>query len=493
MSSIKFVMPSIKIGVVAESATNECRVGITPEVVKNLSVQGYSFIISKGAGAKANFTDQAYQETGNNISIAPQNKVIDSSDILVSVHPLNTVDIEKMKKNAIHIGQIFAHKNTGCITAYNKKNIAAIALELLPRITRAQPMDVLSTQATVAGYQAVLRAADLSAVFFPMLTYAAGTIRPAKVLVIGTGVAGLQAIATAKRLGAVVQAYDIRSETREQVESLGAKFVDININAAGEGGYARKLTKAEIQQQQDVLARHVAAANVVICTAAVPGSPAPLIITKEMVGAMQLGSVIIDLAAEHGGNCAVTVANKTIQSKNGVIVAGPVNIQGQLAQHASDMFAKNVAQLLGLLGNGNAVDWPTDDEVLLGATLTRNGATVHPQFITTAATPPSATSNKTTTTKTARKTAATKATSTATKTTKKTTTTASKATPSTTTKPVKKAAAISAATQPAAETSAKTTVANLKNTADSSVRRKIDGKDEVLTGSASQWLKGHAE
>jgi NAD(P) transhydrogenase subunit alpha len=249
-------------------------------------------------------------------------------------------------------------------------------MELVPRISRAQSMDVLSSQATVAGYEAVLRAAGLAPRLFPMLTTAAGTLRPSTVVVIGAGVAGLQAIATARRLGARVEAYDIRAAAREQVESLGAKMIDTGVNAQGEGGYARELTDAEKQQQAAKLAEHLARCDVVISTAAIPGRPAPKIISREMVEGMSAGAVIVDLAAESGGNCELTEPGKT-QRHKGVTIDGPLNLASMAAIHASEMYSKNLLNLLDLMVQDGQVTINRDDEVVAGCLLTHGGELVH--------------------------------------------------------------------------------------------------------------------
>jgi len=254
-----------------------------------------------------------------------------------------------------------------------EKRITSFSLELIPRISRAQSMDVLSSQASVAGYKAVLIAANMTGHFFPMLTTAAGTIRPIQVLVIGAGVAGLQAIATARRLGAMVEAYDIRPEAREQVESLGAKMVKLEINAGGAGGYARELTAEEQQQEKSILARHVSKADIIITTAAIPGKAAPKIITQAMMQQMKQGSVIVDLAAESGGNCELTQAGNTV-NVGGVLLVGAVNLPSQMARDASDLYARNMINFLGIfLDDHGQINLNWDDEILTKSVLTHAG------------------------------------------------------------------------------------------------------------------------
>jgi NAD(P) transhydrogenase subunit alpha len=274
------------------------------------------------------------------------------------------------------IGYLNPWSDTERFLAMQHKHISAFSMEMVPRISRAQAMDALSSQASIAGYKAVLMAASLSGKFFPMLTTAAGTIRPSKVLILGAGVAGLQAIATARRLGAVVEAYDVRAAVKEQVESLGAKFVDINIKAEGSGGYARELTAEEKQLQQDILARHVAASDVVICTAAIPGRPSPRIITKTMVEAMKGGSVIVDLAAEGGGNCELTQAGLNIVHQR-VTIAGPLNVPGTVPNHASELYAKNLLNMLGLMIKDSAIHIDLEDQIIKDSLITHAGDIVN--------------------------------------------------------------------------------------------------------------------
>jgi len=266
------------------------------------------------------------------------------------------------------------HKNADMIKTLCDRKITSLAMELVPRITRAQSMDALSSQASLAGYMGVLMGAQLASVFFPMLTTAAGTIRPAKVLVIGAGVAGLQAIATAKRLGALVEAFDVRSATREQVESLGGKFIDTGVSAEGEGGYARELTDEEKQQQQEVLAKHIAQADVIISTAAIPGRPSPKIISEAMVKDMKVGAVIVDLASEGGGNCELTQPGETVEYQGRVTIHGPLNVPSELPVHASEMYAKNLFNLVSpFITEDGGLELDFEDEVIAGCVLTHGG------------------------------------------------------------------------------------------------------------------------
>ncbi len=365
----------ICVGVPKEQTPDERRIALVPDIAKRLEKLGVSVVIETDMGKSAHFLDDAYK--GVQI-VDSANKVYAQADVVLKVQAPTDAEIEQMKAGTVVIGFMSAHRYPERVAKLRDKKITSLAMEFVPRISRAQSMDALSSQAAVAGYKAAIMAADLASVFFPMLTTAAGTIRPAKVLVIGAGVAGLQAIATARRLGAMVEGYDVRSATKEQVESLGAKFVDIQVKAEGEGGYARELTEEEKQQQQAILAKHVAAANVVITTAAIPGRPSPKIITKEMVEEMAPGSVIVDLASEGGGNCELTQAGKTIEHQS-VIVHGPLNVASQTPIHASEMYAKNLFNLLSLMINKEdgtlAIDW--EDEVIAGSTLTHDGEIKH--------------------------------------------------------------------------------------------------------------------
>lgn len=351
---------AVTIGVARETAEGERRVALTPETAKKYVAAGANVRIARGAGAQAAFPDQAYADAGAEVV---DGDVLAGADIVLCVQPPAAADIAKMKPGAVLVGALHPQADPARAEAIRARDIVAFPLERLPRTTRAQAMDILSSQAGMAGYKAVLIAAQLAPRFFPMLTTAAGTIRPSKVLVVGAGVAGLQAVATARRLGAQVEGFDVRPETREQIESLGGKFLDLGVSAAGEGGYARQLTDAERAEQQRRLAEHLKGVDAVVCTAAVPGRPAPKIITTGMVAGMRPGSVIVDLAAETGGNCESTVPGQTVEV-GGVLVAGPFNLASMGAVHASEMYARNLYNFVSLLlaDGGVAFDW--NDELL---------------------------------------------------------------------------------------------------------------------------------
>jgi len=368
---------TVTLGVLKETLPGECRVALVPEVAAKFRNAGANIVMQRGAGVLAQFPDAGYQASDPAIELVDTAaEVLSRADVILQVQPPDATEIAQLKVGAVIASFMYPHLHLDSVKALRDRQITSLALELVPRISRAQSMDALSSQAAVAGYKAVLIAANTLDKFFPMLTTAAGTIRPAQVLVIGAGVAGLQAIATAKRLGAVVEAYDVRSATREQVKSLGAKFVETGVSAEGQGGYARELTAEEKAQQQAVLEKRIAAVDVVITTAAIPGRPAPKLIRKEAVMAMKPGAVIVDIAAETGGNCELTRAGETVLI-NGVKIVGPLNLASSLSYHASEMYSRNLFNLLKpALNNGEfVIDW--SDEVFAGAAVTHAGAVRH--------------------------------------------------------------------------------------------------------------------
>jgi NAD(P) transhydrogenase subunit alpha len=364
----------ITIGALKESAPGETRVSLSPEVVDKFTAAGARVVLESGAGVSAQFPDSSYKRGEWAGSAAA---VLSQADVLLTVAPLSLEQIAQLKPGAVVVGFLQAHARLAEVKALRDRRITSFAVELIPRISRAQSMDGLSSQASLAGYKAVLIAANNLQKFMPMLTTAAGTIRPSQALIIGAGVAGLQAIATARRLGAVVEAYDVRSATREQVKSLGAKFVETGVSADGAGGYARELTADEKARQQEALDLRIAAADAVISTASVPGRKAPVIISRAAVERMRPGSVIVDIAAEQGGNCELTKAGETVVHQ-GVKVIGPVNLPGTLAYNASEMYARNLLNFLkpAIDKSGDLkIDW--NDEVFAGAVLTHDGAIKH--------------------------------------------------------------------------------------------------------------------
>ena len=365
-------MPLI-IGVLAETAEGERRFSVVPDVVKKYQGLGATVVLQKGAGVPAHFADDAFAEVTFADTAA---EICAQADVVFCVQPPPAEIIDTMKSGSVLLGMLQPWASAERARQLAERQITSFSLELLPRISRAQSMDALSSQGAVAGYECALIAADHSPKFFPMLTYAAGTIRPAKVLVIGCGVAGLQAIATARRIGAMVEAYDVRPDTREQVESLGAKFVDTGVSAAGAGGYARELTDEEKAKQAERLGKAVAQADALITTAAVPGKRAPRIITADMIARMKPGAVVVDMAAETGGNVEGTVAGEKVWI-NDVLIIGPVNIPSRMPVHASEMYAKNLFNFISPFIKDGALALDSEDEVMAGACLTHAGEVRH--------------------------------------------------------------------------------------------------------------------
>jgi NAD(P) transhydrogenase subunit alpha len=364
----------VTIGALRESAPHETRVSLVPEVAEKFAQSGARLLIEKGAGVRANFPDALFKKV--EWADSP-GAVLGTADVVLTVQPLTVAQIGQLKSTAVVVGYMQAHSRKDEVKALRDRRITSFAMELVPRISRAQSMDALSSQAAIAGYKAVLIAASHLPKFMPMLTTAAGTIRPAQVLVIGAGVAGLQAIATARRLGAVVEAYDVRSATKEQVKSLGARFVDTGVSAEGTGGYARELTEEEKRKQQEVLDARIAAADAVVTTASVPGRAAPKIISRAAVERMRAGSVVVDVAAEQGGNCELTRPGETVDH-NGVQIIGPLNLPGSVAYNASEMYARNLLNFLRPAidkGGELKIDW--SDEVFAQSCLTHDGAIKH--------------------------------------------------------------------------------------------------------------------
>ncbi|NMG76273.1 NAD(P) transhydrogenase subunit alpha [Aromatoleum diolicum] len=361
------------IGVPAETIPGERRLSVMPDVVKKYQGLGAQVVIQSGSGQSAHLRDEMFADVQFASSGA---EVCSTADVVLCVQPPSPELIAAMKPGSVLIGMLQPWSGAERAQQLMDKQITSFAMELLPRISRAQSMDVLSSQGAVAGYECALIAADHSPKFFPMLTYAAGTIRPAKVLVIGAGVAGLQAIATARRIGAMIEAYDVRPETREQIESLGAKFVDTGVTAAGTGGYARELTDEEKAKQAERLAKAVAQCDALITTAAIPGKRAPRIITADMVARMKPGAVIVDMAAESGGNVEGSVAGEKVWVGD-VLVIGPTHIASRMPVHASEMYAKNLYNFLSpfIKDGALALDW--EDEVMAGCCLTHAGELRH--------------------------------------------------------------------------------------------------------------------
>lgn len=374
----------MRVGVPKETAEGEQRVALVPEVVKKLTAGGHEVVVQPGAGAGAMIPDAHFSDAG-----ATMSDDVWAADVVVKVAPPTDEEIAKLGSGTLLVGFLEPLTNGPVIKALADAKVTAFAMEAIPRITRAQAMDALSSQSNVAGYKAVLVASSEIGRFLPMLMTAAGTIRPAKALVLGAGVAGLQAIATARRLGAQVVGYDVRSAVKEQVESLGAKFLELEAGkgAEGEGGYARELTDEEKAAQQQELTDAIAGFDIVITTALVPGRPAPKLITAEAVEKMPAGAVIVDLAGIAGGNCELTEPGQTVV-KHDVTIAAPLNLPSTMAEHASSLYARNVQALMELFldeeKQGVSLDF--EDEIIAGACITRDGEIVHEGAKQTAAT-----------------------------------------------------------------------------------------------------------
>jgi len=366
----------VVIAIPKEQAPGEQRVATVPEVVQKLTKSGYEVRIEHNAGSNAYYDDNLFVAAGAKI-VSSRIDLLKGARIVLRVQPPTVSDVEQLDEGTIIIGFMNMTNNLPVVARMCDRKITAFALELVPRISRAQSMDALSSQATAAGYTAAILGADNCPKFLPMLTTAAGTIRPATVLILGAGVAGLMAIATAKRLGAVVEAYDVRRAAGEQVRSLGAKFLELEINAEGAGGYARELTAEEKAKEQQMVSAAVARADIVITTAAIPGRRAPLLVTKETVATMRPGAVIVDLAAESGGNCELTQYGKTVQEQ-GVMIIGPQNLPARVPFHSSQMYAKNLQSFLALLvDKEGALVKEFSDEILVASLLVHEGKVHH--------------------------------------------------------------------------------------------------------------------
>ena len=364
----------MKVLVAKEKRAGEKRVALVPDLVSKLTRAGLEVAIESGAGIASGAPDAAYVSAGATIA-SDVKSALASADVIISIQPLTPVEIATIKSGAITISFLAPSIFGDNIAAAEKASVTALALELVPRISRAQSMDALTSQALCAGYRAALVAAELSPRFFPLLMTAAGTVTPANVLVLGAGVAGLQAIATARRLGAVVSAYDVRPSSADEVKSMGATFIDLQLESLeGAGGYAREMTEERAAKQRELLTPHIAKSHVLITTAAVPGRTAPRLVTAEMYSQMAEGSVIVDLAAESGGNVEGSVAGEIITTKNGVIIWGGKDVPSQLPFHASSLFARNVVNLLLLMTKEGVVTPDFEDEIIDSATVTFAGA-----------------------------------------------------------------------------------------------------------------------
>ena len=366
----------MRIGVPKETVEGERRVALVPEVIRKLTGSGLDVVVERGAGAEALIPDGSFEEAG--ATLTDDAATVWQSDVVAKVAPPSTEEVGRLGKDSVLIGFLAPLTNAEGVRALASSGATAFALEAVPRISRAQSMDALSSQSNIAGYRAALIGAQEMGRFYPMLMTAAGTIRPATVLVLGAGVAGLQAIATARRLGAVVQGFDVRAAVKEQVESLGATFLEFDLGGdlEGEGGYAKELTPEQQARQQELMAEAIGRVDVVITTALVPGRRAPILVTEEAVKKMKPGSVVVDLAGEAGGNCELTEPGETVV-RHDVKIISPLNVPSTMAEHASQLYARNIEALLGLMVDEGALKLDFDDEVIAGACVTRGGEIVH--------------------------------------------------------------------------------------------------------------------
>jgi H+-translocating NAD(P) transhydrogenase subunit alpha len=366
----------MRIGVPKETVEGERRVALVPEVVRKLSGAGLEVVVERGAGAGAMIPDAGFEEAG--ATLTDDLAAVWTSDVVVKVAPPLAEEVVRLGSGGVLIGFLRPLSDVGGVRALAAGGVTAFALEAVPRVSRAQSMDALSSQSNIAGYRGALLGAQELGRFFPMLMTAAGTVRPASVLVLGAGVAGLQAIATARRLGAVVQGFDVRAVVREQVESLGASFLEFDLGGdlEGEGGYAKELTPEQQARQQELMAEAIGRVDVVITTALVPGRRAPVLVTEDAVRRMKPGSVVVDLAGEAGGNCECSVPGETVV-RHDVKVLAPLNVPSSMAEHASQLYARNIEALLGLMVRDGELALDFEDEVIAGACITRGGEIVH--------------------------------------------------------------------------------------------------------------------
>ena len=352
----------MNVGVAKESGPGESRVAVVPDTARRLVADGVNVIVERGAGEAATFADAAYEEAG--ARLVSEDELYAGADVVCKVRRPSSEEVARLREGQVLVALLQSVDDPELPGALAERGVTAFSLDAIPRVTRAQPMDALSSQSTVAGYKAAILAAEHLGKFFPMLTTAAGTIPPAKVLVLGAGVAGLQAIATARRLGAVVSAFDVRPVVKEQVESLGAVFLEFDVSGAeGVGGYAVALDEDEHRRERELIARHAAESDAVITTALIPGRPAPELITETAVDGMRAGSVIVDLAAEAGGNCAATKPGETVVV-DGVTIVGLTNVPATMPVHASQMYSRNIQAFLGLIIKEGAVELDFEDEIV---------------------------------------------------------------------------------------------------------------------------------
>ncbi len=369
------------IGVPKETKAREMRVALTPDVVKALVLAGFKCNVESNSGTGSYYSDESYVSAG--AEIKDKTSIYSQSDVIVKVNPPESSEIQSMKKGSVLISFMYAASNPDLVSACEHAGISSFSVDAIPRISRAQKMDALSSQANLAGYKSVLIGANALGKIFPMLMTAAGTLKPSKVVIMGAGVAGLQAIATAKRLGAIVEVSDIRPESKEQIESLGGKFIEIkgDESVQTEGGYVKGVSDDFLKRQQELLFKHITAADLVITTALIPGKKAPILVTEDMVKNMRPGSVIVDMAVEQGGNCALSKLNETVEL-NGVRIIGESNLPSLLPMNASDLYAKNIQAFLTHLAGPDGFKWEMEEEITKGSLITHDGKKVHPSLLT---------------------------------------------------------------------------------------------------------------
>ncbi len=368
----------MKIVVLKESRDKEKRVALTPTVASQFIKQGFACLVETGAGYASNFDDESYRQVG--CTVGNKEELMSQADIVIKVNAPTADEITTMKSGTILISYIYHHFNAELVNALAKAGVSAFSMDAMPRISRAQSMDALSSQNNLAGYKAVILGAEAMGKIFPLMMTAAGTITPSKVLIFGAGVAGLQAVATAKRLGAIVEVTDVRPETKEQVESLGGKFIEVKSEGVKvEGGYAKEVSADYLAKQKEAVNKSLAQADLVITTALVAGKKAPILISEEQVKLMKLGSVIVDMAVEQGGNCALSELDKTV-IKHGVTIVGIGNLPSTLAQNASELYAKNIYNFLTHLATKDGMKWELEEEITVGTLITHQQKIVHPSL-----------------------------------------------------------------------------------------------------------------
>jgi len=371
----------LKIAVPKETKERENRVALTPDVVKNLTDEGFECLVQSGAGMNSYFDDAAYTAAGATM-VDDVSNLYATADVVLKINAPSVEEVGMMKSGAVLLSFMFAATNPEFVEACVKQNISSFSMDAIPRISRAQKMDALSSQSNLGGYKAVILAADTLGKVFPLLMTAAGTLKPSRIVIMGAGVAGLQAIATAKRLGAIVEVSDIRPETKEQIESLGGIFIDVETDDSikTEGGYVKEVSAEFLEKQKEVVAIRVANADIVITTALIPGKKAPMLVTEEMVKSMRFGSVILDMAVEQGGNCELSEMNETVV-KHGVTIIGESNLPSLLPLNASELFAKNISTFLVHLADKDGFKWEMDEEITKGSLITHKGEKVHPSVL----------------------------------------------------------------------------------------------------------------